>query len=500
MNNDSFFGLDMQAKKILIVLLLIAGKLIAQPLELSLKESIRISISNSYTVKKYESRLKMKLAEDKKAWGNFLPVVSLEASYTHLNDDLSIDLNPLKDAIVGLQANSQTEIQNIYNILNGLPAMSDAQKFAIRNQIASGLNLLLPPFSMTFKKQDFKTATLAGYQPIFLGGKLLAAKGYASSELKAVEYELLSVKNQLSYKVADAYMQVILLEDVVKTRESVFDGIRKHKEEAWELYKKGIIAYNNYLRAEVALAEAETNLLNDRNNLELALVNLKQLLNIPRDTNIKLVDSFYYKEAELQINELESEALNRQPLLNIIREKKNAARQSYNLARSEFLPKLIAFGKYEMYPEYLSSLEPRWAVGLQLNINLFNGFKSYLDIQKANYLESEVEQAMNESIQQINLWITKSYTEANNAAKRFKKLEADIKLAQENLRQNEKRFLNGMGTSLEVVDARLSLEKAELERSDALYNYYKSLAELYYAAGDFEKFFEVWKYQEFPHE
>ncbi|MGK9476673.1 TolC family protein [Melioribacter sp. OK-1-Me] len=465
-----------------------------------MKESIQLSLSNSYTVKKYESRLKMKQAENKKAWGNFLPVVSLEASYTHLNDDMSIDLNPIKDAIVGLQANSQTEIQNIYNILNGLPAMSDAQKSAIRNQIASGLNSLLPPFSMTFKEQDFKTATIVGYQPIFLGGKLLAAKNYASSELKAAELELQSIKNQLCYQVTDAYIQVVLLEEIVETRRSVLDGIRKHKEDAWKLYKEGIIAYHHYLRADVAYADAETNLLNDVNKLELALVKFKQLLNLSSNTEIILTDTLFYNETDVDINKLKSDAITRQPLLNIIRKKMDAARQNYNIARSEFLPKLFAFGKYEMYPEYLSSLEPRWAIGLQVNFNLFNGFKNYLDLQKANYMESEVEQIMNEAIDQVNLWITKSYSEAVNASDRYKKLESDIKLAEENLRINEKRFLSGMGTSLEVVDAQLSLEKAKLNRTTALYNYYKSLAELYYATGDFDKFFDVWKNKEFSHE
>ncbi|MFZ6033226.1 MAG: TolC family protein [Melioribacter sp.] len=490
----------MHRSKILLTLFFIAGILKAQYLEISLRESIELALENSFTVKKYESRLKSKQAEEKKTWGNFLPSVSVEASYTHLNDDMSINLNPIKDAIISLEAASQTELQNIYNILNGLPAFNDAQKSAVRTQIASGLNSLLSPFSMTFKKQDFKTATLVGYQPIFLGGKLLAAKNYASSELKSAELELESVKNQLCYKVADAYFQVILIEEIVKTRQSVLEGIRQHKEDAWKLYKEGLISYNNYLRAEVALADAETNLLNDKNNLELALINFKQLLNIPQNAEIRLTDSLSYNNTDLRIDELKAEAFNKQPLLNIIRTKKDAARQNYNLARSEFLPKLLAFGKYEMYPEYLSSLEPRWAVGLQLNINLFNGFRSYLDLQKASYLESEVEQTMNESFQQINLWITKSYTEANNASERFKKLETDMKLAQENLRQNEKRFLNGMGTSLEVVDARLSLEKVELERTASLYQYYKSLAELFYASGDFDKFFDVWKNQELSHE
>ena len=168
------------------------------------------------------------------------------------------------------------------------------------------------------------------------------------------------------------------------------------------------------------------------------------------------------------------------------------ASENFNVARSSFLPTIAAFGKYEVYPEYLSSLEPRWAVGLQMKMNLFNGFKDYLKLQSAKHLESEVEHAAQDAKKKINLWITKSYLEMQNSKTRYEKLKATISLAEENLRQNEKRFETGMGTSLEVIDARLSLEKVQIDRLVSLYQYYSSLADLYLAAGVPTEFLKIW--------
>ena len=146
-----------------------------------------------------------------------------------------------------------------------------------------------------------------------------------------------------------------------------------------------------------------------------------------------------------------------------------------------------------MYPEYLSSLEPRWAVGLQMKFNLFNGFKDYLRLQTASHLEDEVSFIEADTKRKINLWVNKAYLDADNSKTRYQKLIATVDLANENLRQNEKRFLSGLGTSLEVIDARLSLEKVEIDRLLSLYEYYHSLSDLFLAVGTPNEFFKVWQ-------
>lgn len=79
-----------------------------------------------------------------------------------------------------------------------------------------------------------------------------------------------------------------------------------------------------------------------------------------------------------------------------------------------------------------------------------------------------------------------------NSKTRFEKLSSAYSLAVENLRQNEKRFQNGMATSLEVIDAQLSLEKVEVDRLVSLYEYYISAADLFLAAGKPLEVLNIW--------
>ena len=176
----------------------------------------------------------------------------------------------------------------------------------------------------------------------------------------------------------------------------------------------------------------------------------------------------------------------------MIEQKKISAEQNYNVARSEFLPQVAAFGKYELYPEYLSALEPRWAVGVQAKFNLFNGFKDYLKLQSASAIEEEVDHIQKGTVKNINLWINKSYRDVKNSADEFTKLISTLKLAEENYRQNSKRFNSGMGTSIEVIDARLALEKIEIDRSIALFNYYCAIADLENASGKSIELLKIW--------
>jgi hypothetical protein len=69
---------------------------------------------------------------------------------------MSIDLDPIKQVIVQLNAGTQTELKNISNILGGNAAFTDAQKAAIKSQIATKLYNQIPAFSETFKKQVIK--------------------------------------------------------------------------------------------------------------------------------------------------------------------------------------------------------------------------------------------------------------------------------------------------------------------------------------------------------
>ncbi|MCU7494189.1 MAG: TolC family protein [Ignavibacteria bacterium] len=459
---------------------------------LTLSEAIQISLKNNEKIKQYEEKLTQKKFQDLQAWGNFLPSVTFESSYNHLNDPMTIDLNPIRDAIITLQAKDQTELANIYRILQGQPGLNDQQKAGLFQQYSSQLNTLLPPFIETFKRQDFKTATLVGVQPLFTGGKLLAAKNFASEEKTSALIELQKVQNEVVQETVNDYLSVILMNSIVKTRQDVLQGIRKHKADADKLLKEGLIANYHLLRAEVAEADAERSLTDDDNKLELARISLQNTMGLEENANLNLSDTLSYTEVSDSLEYYLEAARSNQPILRLIEKKKEAASEKYKAERANFLPTVAAFGKYEMLPEYLSSIEPHWAVGLQLKFNLFNGFKDYTGLQNAVHLQREVNYVEADARRKIDLWINKSYRDMTNARTRYIKLGKTLSLAQENLRLNTKRFESGMGTSLEVIDAQLSLEKNQVESLLSLYDYYKSLTDLYVATGDPQKILSVW--------
>lgn len=459
---------------------------------ISLDAAVETALKNNEKIKQYEERIYQKNYQDLESWGNFLPTIGLEGSYSHLNDPMNIDLSPIRDVIIRLQAKNQAELANLGNVVQGKGPLTQSQKDAYTTGAMAQLDQLIPPFVETFKKQDYKTATIVGVQPIFVGGKLLGAHNFAKSEKLSAQIELTKIRDEIIQETVNNYLGVVLLQNIVKTRENVLSGVIKHKNDAQKLYNEGLIANYHLLRAEVAVAEAERNLSDDLNKLGLAKVALKSTLNFADDSDINIADTLTFTDVSDPLNSFISSAYSNQPVLKLIEMKKEAANSKYMVERSGFLPVIAAFGKYEMYPEYLSSLEPRWAVGLQVKFNLFNGFRDYAKLQNAVHLEREVNYIEADAKRKVELWINKSFRDAANAKTRYQKTGKAIDLAKESLRLNEKRFQSGMGTSLEVIDAQLSLEKNQIESLNSLYEYYKSLTDLYVAAGNPQEILRIW--------
>ncbi|MCX7875794.1 MAG: TolC family protein [Melioribacteraceae bacterium] len=486
----------MKSFKIFFLMLLQISIINAQQISLSLQDAVNLALNNNSLIKQYEEKLKQKEFDYLASLGNFLPSLNFGLSYTHLNQNMKIDLNPIREVILNLQSTNQTELINLGNILSGKSPLNESQKSIVKTQAYNSLNEIIPQFKETFKKQDYRTGSFSIYQPIFMGGKLLAIKNASKNEKSAAYFELIKLKNEISYQTIDSYLKVILLKKAVKTRKDVLDGITKHKFKAQKLFEEGLIAKNNLLKAEVAQSEAERNYEKEKNNLSLAIESFKTIINSDKNIDINFVDSLTYHKSNYNFDSLKVIAKNTQPILKILDVKKNLSHNNYSILYSSFLPTIAAFGKYEIYPEYLSSLEPRWAIGLQLSYNLFNGFKDYLKLQSAKHLEDELTFAEKDINDKIELWLLNSYLEIKNKTNEFEKLSSSIELAVENLRQNEKRFETGLGTSLEVIDAHLTFEKIELEKFYTLYQYYLSVANLNLALGKPSDLFYVWNKQE----
>ena len=78
-----------------------------------------------------------------------------------------------------------------------------------------------------------------------------------------------------------------------------------------------------------------------------------------------------------------------------------------------------------------------------------------------------------------------------SAADQVTALAATRALAEENVRVRTIAFAEGFATSLEVVDARLTLEKVRIDRLLAAYDYVCALSEALEVAGQAQRFPEL---------
>ncbi|MFD2914552.1 TolC family protein [Psychroserpens luteus] len=472
---------------ILIITILFPLFVKGQERELSMAQALELSYHNNEQIKRYSERVEQKIYADKAAKGNFLPSVNLLFGYTYLSENMEVNTSQLKSSLDDLGGKYGAAFVEAYGDQIGLSGITSETAYST---IVNALSQL-PAYNVVIDNQQIPTAAITATQPIFTGGKIIAGKKYAKAELETANIELKQIKNEIANELIERYLNVVLLNQVVKTRQQVYEGMLKHKEQAARAIQLEILPKHVLLRAQVAVANAEKDLNNDLNKLQLAKMALRTTMNLPDSEAFRVMDSIAYHHLSLDLDSLLNTAYVQQPALELINQKEIMAKQSHAIEKSKFMPNIAAFGTFNMLREDLPIIPPKFIVGVQAQINIFNGFKDINKLKASKHLQKEVENAKKYATQQIHLLVESNYINALNQQKLYTSHITTVDLAKENLRINTRRFEEGLGKSIDVIDASLLYEKSKVEQLVALDGYYKAIVNLYTAIGEPEKIIPI---------
>ncbi len=418
--------------------------------------------------------------------GAWLPVVKLDASANQLDRDLVMDLDPIRTAMMELQARDQVSLASLQTAMKG-GTLSPAQQAGVKAQALAGMEAALPHFQTTIKDQSHWTASVSAYQPLFHGGKILQANRQAAARQRAAEADTLRQAADLRRDFGNLYLQATVLRRSMALRQEALVAIEGHRERAARLVEQGLADRSAQLRADLAAAEAANALAEDSAKLATLGVALAQLAGSPN----ALSPSQSLPDPP-QAPELTDPHLDTSPLLGALAAQREAAGAASRARAGEFLPEVGAFGRYELHREALSALDPYWIVGVRGSWTLFRGGTDWRAWRASRAQELEAAAMERQARSLLGVQNTRQILTWRHARAKWRRMGAQEALARENHRVAELRFQQGQGTSLDVVDAWLSMEKASLERLAAAGEAWSAALETAWSEGHVERFAKLW--------
>jgi outer membrane protein TolC len=469
---------------VLLIVIFALGDVKAQDtVYMSLSSAVDSAMVNNSQVRRFKQAVIEKEYMSKASVGNFFPSVDVVGGFTYFSANPEINMSQVKESVDDMFGKYGAVIAKELNL-------SDESQEAIYNKIVGGMGKL-PAYNIIIDQQNYPNLNVVATQPLFMGGKIIAGKKFADAELFYANEELRKVSNDVVKETVERYFGVVLLQQVVEVRKQVVKGMKRHERQAVRAIEIGVIPKHELLRAQVAVANAERDLTDDENKLELAKMALHSSLGLPDTVDVVVTDSLKFKLIPTNLDDVRQMAYSQQPIFKMIDQKKVMVQQKHAVELSEFMPQIAAWGQYSAFRSEYPVIMPPFMVGIQAHINIFHGMQKFNKLKSTRYLAQQVELADEYAHEQINLWVNKSWRDATYKKERYIKMKPSVELARKNLEINEKRFEEGLGKSIDVIDARLLYEGAELERLKSLFDYYLALTDLYLATGAPQKAVEL---------
>lgn len=337
--------------------------------------------------------------------------------------------------------------------------------------------------SMETQQSSYGFANLAATQTIYDFGRRDARRNQAQSARKAVESSIRSKEQEVSLQVIEAYFAVLEAEKLVTTAQQELQTVTEHRRVAQALYDNGVVTRNDLLQADLRAASTRQKLLaiqNQVTNLRLQLNfliggepgQLPELMEPPEaiQTNAKSVDP--------------AKAIARRPDLQALTKQLEISYHELREAKTLFYPELFARASMDYLQNDKVREQAIYVGTVGLKINLFDGFGSTASREKASSTRSRTQQQLQMAEQQARLELATAQNDVNVARERIAVTTEAIKQGEENLRINQSRYQERVGTATEVLDAQTLLSQARTEHYRAYYDYQISSARLRKAVGE----------------
>ncbi|HVH10789.1 MAG TPA: TolC family protein [Gemmatimonadales bacterium] len=333
---------------------------------------------------------------------------------------------------------------------------------------------------------------LQATQLVWSGGKVGAGLAAAREFRQIARLNAAESAAEVAFRTQQAYWDAVLKGRLLAIAADNLEQARGHLRQVRLFRQAGTRAEYDLLRAEVDAANQEPPVVQARNNYELAVLDLKRLLDVPSTQPLVLETALDSPDGTVPVpatDPVAERAIDR-PSLAAADALVSQQRQLLTVARADYWPTLQVTTTYTeqafpqtVFPDATGQFRRGWNGEVKLSFPIFNGFKTAGAIEQARAAVERAETQRDSLRRQVELDVTAAAAEVARTQALLVARQGTVRQARRAHVLAGVRYTNGMATELEVADARVAAQQAATNEVQATRDYFVALAQLERALG-----------------
>lgn len=405
-------------------------------LTLTLDKALEIALDENPTIKVAAEEIALKKVASKEAWQSLLPEASLNGSLDHTIKAAEMKLNDMSFKMG----------QDGTNTAN------------------AGLSINLPLFApavyraMSMTKTDIE----------------LAVEKSRASELDLIN------------QVTKAYYQLMLAQDSYE----VLQGSYKLAEDNFNVvnakYQQGAVSEFDKISAEVQMRSIKPNVISAADAVTLAKLQLKVLMGITADVDIKTDDNLTNYESMLFANQLKEEDMSLENNTTMKQFELNMKLLEKNVKslKTNFMPTLSMSFSYQyqsLYNPNINFFDYTWSNSSSLMFNLsipLYRASNFTKVKSARIQMRQLDWNRIDTERKLNMQVVSYRNNMTASSEQVVSNKENVMQAEKAVQIAGKRYEVGKGTVLELNSSQVSLTQAQLTYNQSIYDYLVAKADL----------------------
>jgi outer membrane protein len=305
------------------------------------------------------------------------------------------------------------------------------------------------------------------------------------------------LKNEITIEIATKFITILYTEEIVKAINEQIVASKKQLEMVTLKFNSGYVSESEVFKIKSELANQEVNLLNTNSNLMATYADMKSLLNIPFDEDLKLNPLINENLSELNLEKKESDiikkALDKNPTFQLSKIQLQKAKTAVAINRASIFPSLrgsFSYGSNYSDSNLVFNFEEQiqnnknYGLALNLSIPIFNQLQSSSKIKESKLVFDQSKIRNDIEKNNVSKVILKAINDAKISKKKYEASQLSNEFSKRSYEAESLKYNLGKITLNDLSITKNIFFNAQAELIKSKYEYFFNMALIKFYLGE----------------